>query len=96
MSLFPNVVEWGALITGVQSTVNFVFLVIIFVLLLKLFRLSIRLSQVENKLQTFAQTYAIDKFNLQEKSFDDTLKSNVDFYGDEMIEHSKTKNFSYK
>ena len=30
--------------------------------MVKLFRLSIKLSQIENKLQTFAQTYAIDKF----------------------------------
>jgi len=81
MSLFPQLITWGALITGVQSTVNFVFLVIIFVLMLKLFRLSIRLSQVESKLQTFAQTYAIDKFDLQEKSVDETSKSDVDLNG---------------
>ena len=39
MSLFPQVIEFGASITGVQSAVNFVFLSIIFVLMVKLFRL---------------------------------------------------------
>lgn len=67
MSIFPQVIEWGAKITGVQSTVNFVFLVIIFVLIVKLFRLSAKLSQLESKLQTFAQTYAIDKLDLRKK-----------------------------
>jgi len=73
MSLIPRIVEWGALITGVQSIVNFVFLIIIFVLMLKLFCLSIRLSQVESKLQTLAQSYAIDKFDLQEETDSNTF-----------------------
>ena len=68
MSLFPQVIEFGASITGVQSAVNFVFLSIIFVLMVKLFRLSIKLSQIENKLQTFAQTYAIDKFQRKKQA----------------------------
>ncbi len=65
MSLFPQVIEWGASITGMQSAVNFVFLSIIFVLMAKLFRISIKMSQLENKLQTFAQTYAIEKFKTE-------------------------------
>ena len=67
MSIFPQIIEWGAEVTGVYSPVNFVFLAIIFVLIVKLFRLSIKLSQVESKLQTFVQTYAIDKFKAKEK-----------------------------
>lgn len=67
MSIFPQAVSWGAAIIGVQSPVNFVFLTIIFVLILKLFRLSIKLSQVENKLQSFVQSYAIDKFKAKEE-----------------------------
>lgn len=77
MSIFPQVIEWGAAVTGVQSTVNFVFLTIIFVLIVKLFRLSIKMSQIESKLQTFAQTYSIDKFSLQKGQGEDKLK-NVD------------------
>jgi len=74
MSMFPQIVEWGAAVTGVKSTVNFVFLIIIFVLILKIFRLSVKISQMESKLQTFAQTYAIDKFNLQGKRVRDSEK----------------------
>lgn len=43
------------------------FLAIIFVLIVKLFRLSIKISQLESKMQTFVQTYAIDKFKSKEK-----------------------------
>lgn len=64
ISIFPQIIKWGASVTGVQTPVNFVFLVIIFVLILKIFRLSIKVSQLESKLQTFVQTYAIDKFIL--------------------------------
>jgi len=74
MSIFPQMLEWGASITGVQSTVNFVFLVIIFMLIVKVFLLSIRLSQIECKLQTFAQTYAIDKLDLQTKKIGEEIK----------------------
>lgn len=61
MCLFPQVVELGARITGVQAPVNFVFLAIIFVLFLKLFRSSIRISQLEGRLQRFVQEYALDR-----------------------------------
>lgn len=61
MSLFPDVVMLGAAVAGVQSASNFVFLAIIFILLLKVFRMSVRISQLESKLQTFAQTFAIQE-----------------------------------
>lgn len=60
ISLFPQVPEWGARVLGVQSPVNFIFLAIIFILLLKLFRMTIKVSQLESKLVHLAQTYAID------------------------------------
>ena len=60
MSLFPKLVIWGARATGVQSPVNFVFLCIIFILMVKIFRLSVKLSIVESKLQELAQRYGID------------------------------------
>ena len=65
MSLFPQLIDLGAELTGVQSSVNFVFLAIIFVLIIKIFRMSIRISQLEAKLQTFVQNYAIDKNQLE-------------------------------
>ena len=60
ISIFPGIVEYGAKLTGIASPVNFVYLAIIFILILKIFRLSIRISQLESKLQTLAQKYALD------------------------------------
>ena len=60
MSLFPEIVVFGAHATGVQSPVNFVFLCIIFILLVKIFRLSIKVSILESKVQGLAQRYGID------------------------------------
>lgn len=68
MSIFPQIIEWGASVTGVYSPVNFVFLVMIFVLIAKLFRLSIKISQLESNLQAFAQRYAIDRVIGKKKS----------------------------
>ena len=60
LGAFPQIVTVGAEIVGVQSPVNFVFLTIIFVLIVKLFRMSVRISQLESKVQMFAQRYALD------------------------------------
>ena len=60
VSIFPEIVIWGASITGVQSPANFAFLIIIFLLLVKLFSLTIKVSKLESKLQTLAQNVAIN------------------------------------
>lgn len=66
MGVFPRLVIIGAEVAGVQSSVNFVFLSIIFILIIKLFRMSVRISQLESKVQMFAQRYALDHAETQE------------------------------
>lgn len=61
----PGVAVWAAELIGVQSPANLVFLVTIFLLLVKAFSLSRKVSMLEHKLQHFAQTYAIDKKNAE-------------------------------
>lgn len=58
-SVFPRIVVWGAKITGVMSPANFIFLAVIFVLMVKLFRMTIRVSQLDSRLQTLAQNIAL-------------------------------------
>ncbi len=58
-SVFPGIVTWGASVLGIQSPVNFIFLAIIFVLIIKLFRMTIRVSQLSSKLQTLTQDFAL-------------------------------------
>ena len=43
LSIFPEIADWCSSLIGVQSPVNFVFLLIIFLLLLRCFLMTIRI-----------------------------------------------------
>lgn len=60
ISLFPQIIEWLAGVLGFVSASNLVFLAVIFILILKIFQMSVRISQLESKLQSLVQTYAIE------------------------------------
>lgn len=67
ISIFPVFVTIPTNIIGMQAPVNFVFLVIIFILLIKAFMQTIEHSQLENKLNDLAQKIAIDEKISREK-----------------------------
>lgn len=62
LSIFPGVFDFLADLVGVYSTVNFVFLFFIFMLLLLCFNLSMRISQADTKIKELTQLLAIEKF----------------------------------
>ncbi|MDY2607827.1 MAG: DUF2304 domain-containing protein [Lachnospiraceae bacterium] len=68
LSVFPRIADYACKWLGVMSPVNFVFLAIIFLLLLKVFGLSVKISFLENKLQNLVQQYAIDRNIEREKN----------------------------
>lgn len=59
ISVFPQIVYWFTDWIGIQSPVNFVFLVIIFILIMKNFMMTIELSQLENKIKELVQELAL-------------------------------------
>lgn len=61
MGLFPQVVSAIADMLGFQSAVNMVFLIIIFILIVKMFFNTIQISALENKIDSLAQQIAIDR-----------------------------------
>ena len=61
LSIFPKIVVWGATLVRVQSPANFIFLVIIFLLMIKVFRQTLSISRLESKIQTIAQKVAIEE-----------------------------------
>jgi len=61
LSIFPALGMYAANLLGIDSTVNFVFLSIIFVLLAKLFWMSIQVSQMEGKIIELVQYIALSK-----------------------------------
>ena len=64
MGAFPQFVYWATRFFGFQAPVNMIFLVIISILLLKVFLSSIKISQLENKLEQLVQELAINE-NIQ-------------------------------
>ncbi len=62
LSVFPDVPIWLSNLVGFQSPLNAVFMVIIFVLIVKLFELSGRVGKLEGELSKVAQTIALDEY----------------------------------
>lgn len=59
LSIFPNLVVWIAYWIGVDSPANFVFLCVIFLLIIKLFQVSIELSVQKHRLNHLVQKLAL-------------------------------------
>ncbi|WP_027437208.1 DUF2304 domain-containing protein [Lachnospira multipara] len=59
LSIFPQIAYWIANILGIQSPVNFIFLLIIFMVMIRNFLLTIKVSQLEDKLKTLVEELAI-------------------------------------
>ena len=59
LSIFPKIAEFIADLLGIYSTVNFIFLFVIFVLLVHQFTNSIRISQLENRVKELTQEIAV-------------------------------------
>ncbi len=58
-SIFPNGVSWISELMGFLSPVNFIFLFTIFLLLVRCFLLSIRISQLDDKVRNLVVEIAI-------------------------------------
>lgn len=59
ISLFPGIADWIAVQMGIYSTVNMVFMIIIFALLLRVFQLTIKTSQMEHRVHILVEELAI-------------------------------------
>ena len=66
-AVFPQIVNWISDMMGFMAPVNLVFLVMIFLLLLRCFLLSIRVSQLDDKLRNLVEELAIRENNNQPK-----------------------------
>ena len=61
MGIFPGIITRLATCLGFQSAVNMVFLVIIFILIVKLFFNTIQISALENKIDNLVQQIGINQ-----------------------------------
>ena len=59
LALFPQIAIWCAAVLGIQSPVNLVFLSIIGILIIRIFKLTLKVSQLDSKLKDLTQNIAI-------------------------------------
>ncbi len=68
LGAFPVIADFMAGVIGIYSTVNFIFLFFIFILLIKEFSMTIKISQLENKIKELTQEIALGKAIEQHES----------------------------
>ena len=66
-SIFPQIVFRMSELIGTQSPSNLIFLFIIFVLIVRMFQMSIKISQMEAKMKDLVARIAIDETMRNEK-----------------------------
>ena len=66
-SLFPWLVSMFTRLIGMQLPVNFIFMFFIFVLLVKMFLMTIELSALENKVKDLTQELALEEKEREEQ-----------------------------
>ena len=64
---YPQIADWMSELVGVYSTTNFIFLLIIFILLVKCFQLTMDISKLDNKVKELVQKIAIDEKEKREQ-----------------------------
>ncbi|MDU0399708.1 hypothetical protein LMG8526HA_00566 [Lactococcus lactis] len=73
-SLFPQYIMFFSRLFKIQSPSNVVFLIIIFILIIKLFSNSVNMSELENKIESIVQEEAIAKLEEEEEKKNDDKK----------------------
>lgn len=62
LGLFPRIAGWASAVLGVQSPANLVYLLIIFVLLLKEFSTTLKISKLDQKITELTQSVTLKDF----------------------------------
>ena len=70
LAIFPGIAYWAANLLGFMSPINFVYVVIIFLLLAKQFFMSIRLSQLDSKVRILTEQVALNEEKVEREKLD--------------------------
>ena len=73
LSIFPQIAIWTADLLEIESPANFVFLCVLFVIIIKLFQVSIELSVHKHRLNHLVQKLAL--LNRQQEDLKDESES---------------------
>ena len=75
LAFFPGIAYWASNLLGFQSPINFVYVVIIFLLLAKLFLLSIRVSQLDSRLRILTEQVALNQEKQESEKLDSSRRT---------------------
>lgn len=70
LAIFPGIAYWAADLLGFISPINFVYIVIIFLLLVKQFFMSIHLSQLDSKVRMLTEQVALNQEKVERDKLD--------------------------
>ncbi|MDD4850580.1 MAG: DUF2304 domain-containing protein [Gemmiger sp.] len=70
LAIFPGIAYWASTLLGFISPINFVYILIIFLLLAKQFFMSIRISQMDSKLRILAERIALNEEKVERDKLD--------------------------
>ena len=70
LAVFPGIACWASRLLGFQSPINFVYIVVIFLLLVKQFLLSIRISQLDSRLRILTEQVALNQEKQEREKMD--------------------------
>lgn len=68
LSIFPQIADLGTFLTGIYAPINFIVITMIFLVLYKLFTLTLQVSKLQSKIEELTQKLAIIEFNKQTES----------------------------
>lgn len=71
-SVFPQVAYWLSDLVGTDAPSNFIFLLVIFLLLVKEFSMTVRISQLEARLRDLVQRIALEEAGTEKKNEEET------------------------
>lgn len=71
LSIFPQIAYFFAAILGMESPFNFLLLLFIAIILLKMFLMTIHQSKLKEQIKTLAQKVAFDEFQRNEENKND-------------------------
>ena len=73
VALFPGIAYWVSGLLGFVSPINYVYLIIIFLLLARQFMLSIRVSQLDSRLRVLTERVALNQQKQEDHDRDDKM-----------------------
>lgn len=62
IAVYPTIIYILSQITGTQSPANLLYLIVIFILIIKIFSMSLHISSIEEKLHSLTAEIALDRY----------------------------------